>query len=188
MAPLVGFVTTVVSVGSDAFVGCAVEGRSLRKVGVGAGSWVMRSGKARFQRPQQQSRPGMPDLPEDGTPVFALYVRSSTAKIWYPLGALKGDERSKGLVQAAKGNQWGKRMSAEALDKGVARTVFADLRKTTESAIRQYPQLKTNRDALEFGYKVFAKGIEKDNVITLVTKEMSLNFLDWVKSKLGLLK
>lgn len=171
------------------WVNDAVGNGTRRRPSTSVSTVVMRSGKARFQRPQQplgQNRPGMPELPEDGTPVFALFVRSTTAKIWYPIGALRGDDRAKGLVRATQ-TQWGKRMYTNALDKGVARTVFMDGGKLLQSVFRQYPQLKKNRDVLEYGYKVYAKGMETPATTTVLTKEMAMNFFEWVKFKLGML-
>ncbi len=40
----------------------------------------------------------------DGLPVFTVYTRTKTAKVWYPCGSLKGDERSRSLIEAWRDN------------------------------------------------------------------------------------
>lgn len=122
-------------------------------------------------------------LPEDGTPVFAIFVRSPRAKLWYPLGAVQGDERSKGLVDAMKGN-FAKGMYESALDRGMAQTIYGkDSNRFLQNALRMYPQLKKASRDLEFGYRVAAVGLD-DQPTKVLSKEMALPFMAWVKQKI----
>lgn len=117
---------------------------------------------------QQQNVP----LPEDGTPVFALFVRTQRTKIWYPLGAVKGDDRSKNMVNALKGG-FAKGLYQQALDRGMAQTLYGkEGTKYVQGAVRMYPQLKKYTNDLQFGYKVAAVGLDEQPT-KLVTKEMA---------------
>jgi len=143
-------------------------------------------------RPGPPGAPGAPgqQLPEDGTPVFTLFVRNPDgAKLWYPVGALQGDGRSKSLVMGAQ-TKWGRKFYQGALDKGVAKAVFgsdnASRNRMMETAVRQFPQLKRNVKNLEFGYQVSAVGIKQEDFPKVVlTKEMTLTFFEWAKLKLS---
>ncbi|CAN8069007.1 unnamed protein product [Agarophyton chilense] len=144
----------------------------------------MRKGP-RFGQPVQQSRrpESTPSLPEDGTPVFTVFVRSQRAKLWYPLGAVKGDNRSKSLVDALKGG-FAKGMYENALDKGIAQTVYGkDKDRFLQNALRMYPQLKKSQNSLEFGYKVAAKDLE-EKPIKFVGPDMALPFTAWAKKRI----
>lgn len=122
-------------------------------------------------------------LPEDGTPVFAIFVRTNRAKLWYPLGAVQGDDRSKGIVNALKGN-FARGMYENALDKGIAQTVYGkDNNRYVSNAVRMYPQLKKYSKQLEFGYKVAAVGLD-DQPTKVISKEMALPFTAWAKKKM----
>lgn len=139
--------------------------------------------KGRFQRPMQpKQQPGM-TLPEDGTPVFAIFVRTQRAKIWYPLGAVQGDNRSKDLVNALKNGGFAQGMYENALDKGIAQTLYGrDKDRFNQNAVRMYPQLKKYVRELQFGYRVAAVGLDEQPT-KLVTKEMTMNFWQWAKKK-----
>jgi len=191
-----------------AFIGCAsVNGSSLssisqskvcslynlttnqiskRHAGSHSVTIYMGKGKARYSPgqsppPQQQ---GM-SLPEDGTPVFAIFARTQRAKIWYPIGMVGGDGKSKTLVSAMK-TSWGRTLYRGALDKGIAQVVFGpDAGKFLNNGLKQFPQLKRYRNELEFSYKVLSTEIESWPY-TIVTKENAMPFLDWAKMKLGL--
>eukprot|EP00960_Hanusia_phi_P020242 598115-Hanusia_phi.AAC.2 len=52
----------------------------------------------------EQMRQQMMGDDSDGLPVFNVFVRSKRAGIWYPAGTLKGDARSKSLVEAWRDN------------------------------------------------------------------------------------
>mmetsp|Transcript_13024 Transcript_13024/g.35052 ORF Transcript_13024/g.35052 Transcript_13024/m.35052 type:complete len:184 (+) Transcript_13024:47-598(+) len=131
------------------------------------------------------SAQGMPPLPEDGTPVFAIFARTQRAKVWYPVGMVGGDGKAKTLISGMK-SEWGKRLYRGALDKGIAQIVYGkDAAKFLESGMRQYPQLKKYRNELEFGYKVLSTEIQ-DWPTTVVSKEQALPFFEWAKTKLGI--
>lgn len=137
--------------------------------------------KSRFHQPL---RPAQPDsamkLPEDGTPVFSIFVRSPRSKIWFPLGAVAGDARSKTLVNALKSG-WGKVLYQNSLDKGIAQTVYgAEGGRFMQTALRQYPQLKKSEKQLEFGYRVAAKDME-EMPTRVVERDMALPFFQWAK-------
>lgn len=141
------------------------------------------------QRPQQQQQP---KLPEDGTPIFALFVRTPRQKIWYPLGAVQGDDRSKNLVNSLKGG-FSRGMYEQALDRGMAQTLYGkDNDRFLQGAFRLYPQLKKFSKDLEFGYRVAAVGLEEQQT-RVVSKDMALPFFaavkkrvsDWVSSVQG---
>lgn len=142
----------------------------------------MQMKKSRFHQPVRPQRPGELPIPEDGTPIFSLFVRSTRSKIWFPLGSMEGDDRSKSLVNGLK-SSIGKGLCQNSLDKGIAQTVFGrDKDRLMGTVIRQYPQLKKNRNLLEFGYKISAKGLD-DMPTRLVKEDMALNFFGWAKQK-----
>lgn len=95
---------------------------------------------------------------------------------------MQGDERSKTLVNALKGG-FGRGMYENALDKGIAQTVYGkDKERFLQNALRMYPQLKKSQNTLEFGYKVAAKDLD-ERQIKLVTQDMALPFAAWAKKK-----
>jgi hypothetical protein len=64
------------------------------------------------------------NMPDDGFPVFNLFVRSTRgAGLWFPFAALKGDGNAKTLVTAYMG-PFLNDLYKNQLDKGVARSVF----------------------------------------------------------------
>lgn len=133
------------------------------------------------QRPQQQQQM---KLPEDGTPVFALFVRTPRQKIWYPLGAVKGDDRSKNLVNALKGG-FASGMYQKALDRGMAQTLYGkDNNRYLDGAFRLYPQLKKFAKELEFGYRIAALNLE-DQKTRVVSKDLALPFFASVKKQVS---
>ena len=119
----------------------------------------------------------------DGFPVFTVYVRSKTAKVWYPGGSLKGDGRSKSLVESWRDNTLMlKDQYKNSLDGGMAKSIFDDKQKFTSSLVRMYPQLKKSQNDLEFGYTVKLPGLQeqmekegrKDELkITLLKEDMT---------------
>lgn len=137
----------------------------------------------RFHQPLRPNKPDEAALPEDGTPVFAIFVRTNRAKIWYPLGTVKGDDKSKQLVSALK-NAVGRALYENALDKGIAQTVYGkDRQRFLSSAIRMYPQLKRYQKDLQFGYKVAAVGLDPQETKP-VTQEMILPAWEWAKRRI----
>lgn len=100
--------------------------------------------------------------------------------MWYPLGAVKGDDRSKGLVNAMKG-RFLPGMYVAALDKGIAQTVYGkDNNRFLQSALRMYPQLKKYSKSLQFGYRIAAVGLEEQKT-RLVTRDLIMPFMEWAK-------
>lgn len=139
--------------------------------------------KGRFHAPLRPQQQNQLKLPEDGTPVFAIFVRTPRAKIWYPLGAVQGDGRSKSLVDALKGGL-GKNLYQNALDRGIAQTVYGtESVRFLQNAIKRYPQLKKYQRELEFGYRVMAQGLE-DQKTKAVSKDMALPFFAWMKKRI----
>lgn len=134
--------------------------------------------------PQQPQRQQNVPLPEDGTPVFALFVRTPRTKIWYPLGGVKGDNRSKNLANALKGGI-ARGMYQNALDRGMAQTLYGkDSNRFLQNAIRLYPQLKKFTKELEYGYKMSAVGMEEQKT-RVVSKEMAKPFFAKVQQNVG---
>lgn len=75
-------------------------------------------------------------------------------------------------------------MYANALDKGIAQTVYGkDNARFLSNAVRMYPQLKKYQRDLEFGYRVAAVGLEEQPT-KVVSKEMALPFTAWAKKQL----
>jgi hypothetical protein len=140
--------------------------------------------KARFHAPLRPQRPDAAmKVPEDGTPVFSIFVRSPRSQIWFPLGAVTGDAKSKTLVNALKSG-WGKALYQNSLDKGIAQTVYGkESGRFLQTALRQYPQLKRSEKVLEFGYRVTAKGLD-DRPTRVVDRDMALPFVQWAKKQL----
>jgi len=103
------------------------------------------------------SRPG-----EDGFPVFNLFVRTKTKKIWYPCGSFKGDERSAALSKSFSEGGWLSGISKKQLDGGIAGSLYSDLNQLKETVIRAYPQLRKARNDMEFGYRLSYTGLPED--------------------------
>jgi hypothetical protein len=82
----------------------------------------------------------------DGFPVFTIYARSTVAKIWYPCGSLKGDDRSKALVESWRDNSlFLKDQYKNTLDKGMAKSVYSQKEEFLASVTKLYPQLKKSK-------------------------------------------
>ncbi|KAK4536452.1 hypothetical protein CDCA_CDCA08G2477 [Cyanidium caldarium] len=151
---------------------------SWRRIRPGAAHLMAKKGK-----PAMPLRPAAPELPEDGSPVFAIVVKSPVSGIWYPLVSMKGDNRAKMLVTAMR-TQWGRRLYADTLNKGVARSVFSENgKRAVRRALQRYPQLrKHSYDALQFGFRTMAKGF--DYPTQEITPELAMNFFQWAFMKL----
>lgn len=128
-------------------------------------------------------QPRQPELPSDGTPVFNVMVRSPVARMWYPLGTLRGDTRARILVTAMR-TGWGRRLYGGTLSKGVARIVFSEQgTRMLDGAIRRYPALrKFDSSELEFGYKAVAKQFEYPTQV--IGPEMAMSVWQWARMKL----
>jgi len=112
------------------------------------------------------SRPGA-----DGFPVFNLFVRTKTQKIWYPCGSFKGDERSAALSKSYSEGGLLSGISKKQLDGGISGSLYSDLNKLKETVMRAYPQLRKARDNMEFGYKLQFEGLPEDLAKEIVPVE-----------------
>ncbi|KAK4529796.1 hypothetical protein CCYA_CCYA02G0653 [Cyanidiococcus yangmingshanensis] len=123
-------------------------------------------------------------VPEDGTPVFAILARSPVSGLWYPLGSMKGDGRAKMLVTAMR-TSWGRKFYGDTLNKGVARSVFGEQgRRMIHAALRKYSALrKYTADDLEYGYRVIAKDF--DYPTQMIRPEQAMSLVQWLRMKLS---
>merc|ERR1711935_1225867 len=112
---------------------------------------------AQQQAMMAASKPG-----EDGLPVFNLFVRTKSQKIWYPCGSFKGDERSAALAKSYSEGGLLSGISKKQLDGGIAGSLYSDLNKLKETVMRAYPQLRKSRNDMEFGYKLAYDGLPDD--------------------------
>jgi hypothetical protein len=124
------------------------------------------------------------EVPEDGTPVFAILARSPVSGLWYPLGTMRGDGRAKMLVNAMR-TSWGRKFYGDTLNKGVARSVFSEQgRRMIHAALHKYSALrKYTADDLEYGYRVIAKDF--DYPTQMIRPEQAMSLIQWLKMKLG---
>jgi len=118
------------------------------------------------QQMMAASKPGA-----DGFPVFNLFVRTKTQKIWYPCGSFKGDERSAALAKSYSEGGFLSGISKKQLDGGIAGSLYSDLNKLKETVMRAYPQLRKARDNMEFGYKLNYEGLPEDKAKEIVPVE-----------------
>jgi len=118
------------------------------------------------QQMMAASKPG-----SDGFPVFNLFVRTKTQKIWYPCGSFKGDERSAALSKSYSEGGFLSGISKKQLDGGIAGSLYSDLPKLKETVIRAYPQLRKARADMEFGYKLNYQGLPEDKAKAIVPVE-----------------
>lgn len=125
------------------------------------------------------SKPG-----DDGLPVFNLFVRTKTQKLWYPCGSFKGDERSAALSKAWSEGSMLAGISKKQLDGGIAGSLFSDLKKLKETVCRAYLQLRKARDEMEFGYRLAFDGLpeEKSKEIFSVEPKENKGPLDGLKN------
>lgn len=138
---------------------------------------------------QRQYKQYMKAREESGMPTFDLFVRGPNSPMWYPAGALQGDDKSKNLVESWMGGMlagWSK----DALDKGVANSVFSEKAKFSKQIIEQYPQLKKFRAQLSFGYKVSYPGLvdkrPESSKVTMLNEDMTKSVVDNLKSAFGM--
>ncbi|KAG5189116.1 hypothetical protein JKP88DRAFT_23454 [Tribonema minus] len=121
-------------------------------------------------------------------PVFEIFCRTKRANMWYPCGALGGDERSKATVDALS-NGFLSDLYRNALEKGVAESVLGPQKSQLKGSItRMYPQLAKEASNLEFGFKVKYAPLEEKlgpQKITLLTEEMKLGAFDKLKKNFG---
>eukprot|EP00536_Pseudo-nitzschia_multiseries_P000741 jgi/Psemu1/249901/estExt_Genewise1Plus.C_90104 len=133
----------------------------------------MRGQYARQQEmAQMQSQMRAASVPgEDGLPVFNLYVRSKSQKIWYPCGSFKGDERSAALAKSYSEGGMLSGISKKQLDGGISGSLYSDLAKLKDTVMRAYPQLRKKKDEMEFGYKLGYDGLPEDKAKEIIPVE-----------------
>jgi hypothetical protein len=157
-------------------------------MGKGKGTNISMRGEMKKRAEMQRMREQMFGDDSDGFPVFTVYVRSKKGQVWYPGGSLKGDDRSKALVESWRDNTLMlKDQYKGSLDGGMAKSIFDDKQKFVQSLVKMYPQLKNSKDELEFGYTVKVPGLQekmeaegrKDELkITLLKEEMTQSLFD----------
>jgi hypothetical protein len=103
--------------------------------------------------------------------------------MWYPCGSFKGDDRSAALTKSWADNGLLAGISKKQLDGGIAGSLYRDLDKLKETILRAFPQLRKNKDELEFGYKLSFKGLdeEKAKEIFVVEPKENKGVLDNIK-------
>lgn len=122
----------------------------------------------------------------DGFPVFNLFVRTPLKNMWYPCGSFKGDEKSAALAQNFVDDGLLAGISKNQLDSGVGGSLFRDKKRLTETIVRGYPQLRKDRENLEYGYKLSFNGLSKDQEsIQIVDIKEQKGWFDGIKSAFG---
>mmetsp|Transcript_49589 Transcript_49589/g.57904 ORF Transcript_49589/g.57904 Transcript_49589/m.57904 type:complete len:224 (+) Transcript_49589:55-726(+) len=120
----------------------------------------------------------------DGLPVFNMFVRSKSAKVWYPCGSFRGDDGSKTLAMSWRDDGLLSGVSKNQLDTGVGNSLAEDINKLNESIFRQYKQLRKSKDSLEYGYKLAFEGLsEEQKKMNIIVPEKMDGIMDNVKSK-----
>ena len=106
--------------------------------------------------------------------------------MWYPCGSFKGDERSSALCSSYRDNGFLSGISKNQLDAGVSGSLYNDKDKLIETICRGYPQLRKNKDDLQFGYKLAYEGLSEDQgkINEIEIKEQK-GFFDGIKSAFG---
>jgi len=119
----------------------------------------------------------------DGVPVFNLFVRTPLKNMWYPCGSFKGDEKSAALAQNYVDDGMLSGISKNQLDSGVGGSLFRDKGRLTETIVRGYPQLRKDRDNLEYGYKLSYPGLTKEQeTIQIVDLAEQKGWFDGIKN------
>mmetsp|Transcript_6077 Transcript_6077/g.17267 ORF Transcript_6077/g.17267 Transcript_6077/m.17267 type:complete len:215 (+) Transcript_6077:147-791(+) len=121
------------------------------------------------QMQQQMRAASVPG--DDGLPVFNLYVRSKSQKIWYPCGSFKGDDRSAALAKSYSEGGMLSGISKKQLDGGISGSLYSDLAKLKDTVMRAYPQLRKKKEEMEFGYKLAFNGLPEDKAKEIVPVE-----------------
>lgn len=85
---------------------------------------------------------------------------------------------------------WTSGLAKGGIDRGVASSLFPDKDKFVAQVLQTYPQLKKNKDALKFGYKLSYPGLLEKRPeaaeVTELTEDMQDNVMDKMKKGLGL--
>lgn len=125
---------------------------------------------------------------QSGVPTFDLFVRGPNSPTWYPCGSLGGDDKSKQLVESWMGGLLFD-MAKDALDKGVASSLYQDKAGFVARVVEQYPQLKKSKNNLKFGYKVAYAGLAEKRPqaakVTELTEDMTKGVFDNLKKSFG---
>lgn len=108
---------------------------------------------------------------DDGLPVFNLFVRTKKAKVWYPCGSFKGDNRSGALAKNYADGGLLAGISKKQLDGGIAGSLYQDQNKLIESIVRAFPQLNKSRDEFEFGYKLSFQNLSEEKAAEMTVVE-----------------
>jgi len=121
----------------------------------------------------------------DGLPVFNLFVRTSRANLWYPCGSFKGDDKAGGLCTNYRDGGFLSGISKKQIDAGVSGSLYRDKTKLVETICRSYPQLRKNRDELEFGFKLSYEGLsEEQQKITVVEPKEQKGLFDNISANI----
>jgi hypothetical protein len=126
------------------------------------------------------SKPG-----PDGLPIFNLFVRTKTgARMWYPCGSFKGDQRSAALAKNYANGGLLSGVSKKQIDAGIAGSLFRDQKKLAETICRSYPALRKSTADFEYGYKLACIGLseEQSNEIKVVEPKETKGLLDNIKN------
>ena len=95
----------------------------------------------------------------------------------YPCGTLKGDDRSKQLVDGWIQNGFGLGgMIKGNIDKSVANSLFGQedsVKKLADQICKTYPALKSAKKDFTFGYKIEYDNLEEKQEVTILTKELA---------------
>ena len=102
---------------------------------------------------------------------YLFFTNVGFSQIWYPCGSFKGDERSAALAKSYSEGGLLSGISKKQLDGGIEGSLYSDLNKLKETVIRAYPQLRKQRDNMEFGYKLKFNGLPEDKAKEIVPVE-----------------
>lgn len=106
--------------------------------------------------------------------------------MWYPCGSFKGDDRSSALCSSYRDGGLLSGVSKNQLDAGVSGSLYRDKEKLVETICRGYPQLRSSKDSLEFGYKLAFEGLsEEQSQINVIVPKEQKGFFDNIKSAFG---
>jgi len=129
--------------------------------------------------------------PNDGFPVFNLFVRSKSTKsagVWYPSGSFKGDDKAAALAKNYADGGFLSGISKRQLDAGVAGSLAQDTEKLEESIFRGLPQLRKSKGNLEYGYRLAFEGLsaEQKEITIIVPKKQEGGVLGGLKNAFGM--
>lgn len=130
-----------------------------------------------MQKQRMQDQMAMMKPEAGGYPLFNLYVRTPRANMWYPCGTLKGDDRSKQLVDGWIQNGFGLGgMIKGNIDKSVAGSLYAkedSIKRLSEQICKTYPALKAAKKDFTFGYKIEYENLDEKQDVTILSEDMN---------------